>query len=64
MQAEVGADVKGGQLSIYVGVYHCQQIYSGKGEQTEVAVSAEEILLVLEYILEAFLTTRDVVPYG
>lgn len=42
--AEVGGDVKVGQLCVYVCVDNGQQVYTDKGEDAQVAVSSEGIL--------------------
>ena len=64
MKAKVCADVEGRQLSVYVCINNSQQIYSHKSKDTEVAIPSEEVLLVLEYVLESFLFSGNIIPYG
>ena len=48
MHAQVLTDVKRGQLGIHIGIHHRQQIYTGKGKDTQVTEASEMVLLVLE----------------
>ena len=61
LEAEVWANVEDGQVGVHISINYGDQIYAHEAESTEVAVAAEIILLVFEYLFELLFAPRDII---